>query len=127
MNENGDKDLALIIGNIMRWGVIISLALTLLGGVIYLFSHAYETVSYTQFVESDYSVLEILRNTFTGVLRLDGEALIILGILLLFATPVIRVVFSLIGFILEKDKLYILITLIVLAIIFISISGGLAH
>lgn len=122
-----DKDLALIIGNIMRWGVIISLSLTFLGGVVYLLEHPSETISYKEFIEKDYSVAEIFSRTFTGLLSFDGEALIMLGILLLFSTPVIRVLFSLFGFILEKDKLYIIITLIVLAIIFVSITGGLAH
>lgn len=127
MNDKRDKNLAIVIGNIMRWGVIVSLSLTFLGGVIYLLAHPNEIISYKEFVEADYSIAEIFSKTFSGVLSFDGEALIIFGILLLFATPVIRVLFSLIGFILEKDKLYILITLIVLAIIFISISGGLAH
>lgn len=121
------KDLALVIGNIMRWGVIISLSVTFLGGVMYLFQHPVETVNFKEFTEQDYAVTEILMNTWSGLLDFKGEALIMLGILLLFSTPVIRVLFSLLGFIIEKDRLYIVITLIVLAIIFISITGGLAH
>ena len=122
-----DKNLALVIGNVMRWGVIVSLSLTFLGGLLYILSHPHEIISYKEYIEKDYSVAEILGKTFSGLLHFDGESLITFGILLLFATPVLRVLFSLIGFILEKDKLYILITLIVLAIIFISLSGGLAH
>ncbi|OJU27599.1 MAG: hypothetical protein BGN92_15265, partial [Sphingobacteriales bacterium 41-5] len=119
-----DKNLALVIGNVMRWGVIVSLSLTFLGGLLYILSHPHEIISYKEYIEKDYSVAEILGKTFSGLLHFDGESLITFGILLLFATPVLRVLFSLIGFILEKDKLYILITLIVLAIIFISLSGG---
>lgn len=122
-----DKNLALVIGNVMRWGVIVSLSLTFLGGLLYILWHPHEIISYKEYIEKDYSVAEILGKTFSGLLHFDGESLITFGILLLFATPVLRVLFSLIGFILEKDKLYILITLIVLAIIFISLSGGLAH
>ncbi len=122
-----DKNLALVIGNVMRWGVIVSLSLTFLGGLLYILSHPHEIISYKEYIEKDYSVAEILSKTFSGLLHFDGESLITFGILLLFATPVLRVLFSLIGFILEKDKLYILITLIVLAIIFISLSGGLTH
>ena len=127
MNDKQDKNLALVIGNIMRWGVIISLSLTFIGGVIYLFAHPHETISYENFIEQDYSVAEIFTNTFKGLLNFEGDAVITLGILLLFSTPVIRVLFSLFGFILEKDKLYIIITLIVLAIIVVSITGCLAH
>ena len=127
MNGKRDKDLAVVIGNIMRWGVIVSLSLTFLGGAVYLFTHPHEVVSYKDFIETDFSIVEILRNTFDGLVHLDGGALITFGILLLFATPVIRVLFSLIGFIFERDLLYVFITLIVLAIIVFSVSGGLAH
>lgn len=120
-----DKDLALVIGNIMRWGVIVSLSLTFLGGIIYLVQNGSEVVSYNSFVEQDRSIGEILNSTFQGLLHFDGLSMITLGILLLFSTPVIRVVFSLIGFIIERDKLYIVITLIVLAIIVVSVMGGL--
>ncbi len=111
----------------MRWGVIISLSLTFLGGVIYLLQNGGETVSYSNFIEKDYALAEILQTTFAGLVKFDGLSMITLGILLLFSTPVIRVVFSLIGFVIQKDLLYIIITVIVLAIIFISITGGLSH
>lgn len=122
-----DKDLAFVIGNIMRWGVILSLSITFIGGIIYLVKDGNAAIDYSNFVEQDYSVKDIFTNTFSGLLRLEHTAIITFGILLLFSTPIIRVLFSLIGFVLEKDKIYIAITLIVLAIIFISISGGLAH
>lgn len=125
--HNKSKNLALVIGNIMRWGVVISLSVTFIGGVVYLSDHPGEKVSYKVFTEQDHSVAEIFMGTWRGILDFKGEALIMMGILLLFSTPVIRVLFSLLGFIIEKDKLYIVITLIVLAIIFVSISGGLAH
>ncbi|MFV0606403.1 MAG: DUF1634 domain-containing protein [Niabella sp.] len=122
-----NNKLAIVIGNIMRWGVIISLSLTFLGGVIYLSTHGHEPLHFETFTEKDYSVVEILQFTFSGLLQFDGLAIITLGILLLLATPVIRVLFSLFDFIFEKDWLYVMITLIVLLIIAISISGGWVH
>lgn len=122
-----DRDLAIVIGNIMRWGVILALSFAAFGGIIYLIRHGNESTSFSTFNELNLSVKEILSNTFSGLIHFKGRAYITLGILILFATPVLRVIFSLIGFILEKDKLYIVITLIVLAIIALSISGSLAH
>ena len=120
-----DKDLQYIIGTILRWGVWISMTVTIAGGIIYLWRHGRETVYYPKFVEQDHSTLDILHSVFTGIAGGHGKALIMLGVILLFATPIMRVVFSLIGFIMEKDRLYILITLIVLMIIFVSVHGGL--
>jgi uncharacterized membrane protein len=120
-----DRNLALVIGNIMRWGVIVSISLAFIGGVIYLFRHGDEVTNFSHYTENDQTILQFLKSTFDGVVHFKGRAIITLGILLLFGTPIVRVLFSLVGFIFEKDKLYIMITLIVLMVIIISISGGL--
>lgn len=120
-----DKDLALIIGNIMRWGVIISISITIIGGIIFLMRHGSEPIAFGKFREADHSILFILKSIGNGVVSVKGRWIIMLGILLLFATPFIRILFSLLDFIVQKDGTYIIITLIVLAIICISISGGL--
>lgn len=125
MEKVKDKDLQYVIGNLLRWGVWSSMAIALLGGSIYLYRHGQEIVNYPRFEEQDHDMLSILKDIFHGIASGHGRAIIMLGIILLFATPVMRVIFSLIGFALEKDKLYVLITLIVLMIIFVSIQGGL--
>lgn len=56
---------------------------------------------------------------------LKAKGIIELGVMVLIATPILRIFFSLIGFILEKDRLYIGITLIVLLVMMFSIFGGL--
>ncbi len=120
-----DKDLQYIIGNLLRWGVWTSMGVAIIGGMIYLYRHGHETVYYPRFEEQDHSMLFILKDVFTGISNGKGRSLIMLGIILLFATPIMRVIFSLIGFVLEKDRLYVVITLIVLMIIFVSVRGGL--
>jgi uncharacterized membrane protein len=47
-------------------------------------------------------------------------------VLLLVATPVARVAFSIVGFALERDRLYVVITTIVLAILLYSLIAGVA-
>jgi uncharacterized membrane protein len=118
-----DKDIQLLIGSLLRWGVLLSMVVVAIGGVIYLYRHGHNI--------SDYSVFKPQPN-FTrkiapilqGVLALKGRAIIQLGILLLIATPIMRVLFSAVGFFLEKDYLYVAITVLVLAIIMFSMFGG---
>lgn len=121
-----DKDISIIIGKILRWGVYISLFVALIGGIIFLYHHGGETTQMQNqsFVEKDNNVLELLRQTLNGVGSTHESPIIELGILLLIATPLARVVFSLFAFYLERDKMYVFITLIVLFIIFASILTG---
>jgi uncharacterized membrane protein len=118
-----DKDMQVIIGWILRAGVTISMTVVFIGGVLFLYRHGHSIPDYREFKKVPY----FIHNTsgiIEGVLNLKGQAIIQLGILLLIATPVARVVFSAIGFILEKDRLYTLITFIVLLIILVSMLTG---
>ncbi len=56
-----------------------------------------------------------------GLLILRPQAIIALGLLVLIATPVVRVAASIISFALERDRKYVIITSIVLAILLFSI------
>ena len=67
------------------------------------------------------SGLRSVRQILQGVMHFDSLAIIQFGLVLLIATPIARVVFSVVGFFVEKDYLYVLISLIVLAIIGFSI------
>lgn len=123
----GEKDFQQLIGNLLRYGVWISLSIAFLGGIVYLSNHGTETVNYSQFIENDRSIFQVVTSVFEGVVAWQGESLIFLGIILLFLTPVLRVVLSLFSFLLEKDYLYVVITLIVIVIIGISVFLGFSH
>ncbi|MEH6308224.1 DUF1634 domain-containing protein [Olivibacter sp. CPCC 100613] len=123
----GDRDIQLVIGNLLRYGVWTALGVAALGGLIYLFNHEQEIVHYSIFVEKDVNILTLTKETLGGVIRGRGDDVILLGILLLFLTPILRIVFSLVAFFLEKDYLYVAITLLVIAIICFSVFFGFAH
>jgi uncharacterized membrane protein len=53
-----------------------------------------------------------------------GRGLIQLGLLFLIATPIARVAFSIVGFAIERDRMYVVFTLIVLAILLYSLLGS---
>lgn len=123
----GERDFQQLIGNLLRYGVWISLSIAFLGGIVYLSNHGTETVNYAQFLENDRSIFQVVVSVLEGIKIGQGESLIFLGILMLFLTPVLRVVLSLFSFLLEKDYLYVFITLIVVVIIGMSIFLGFSH
>jgi uncharacterized membrane protein len=118
-----DKDIQLFIGSLLRWGVLLSMAVVILGGIIYIYRHGQTTIDYATFTGEPYFTRNI-KAMMIAVFAFKGRAIIQLGILLLIATPIARVLFSAIGFVLEKDYLYVGITLVVLAIIIVSMLGG---
>ena len=123
----GEKDFQTIIGNLLRYGVWISLSVAFIGGIVYLMHHGSDIENYSVFKENDRNIFEVISTVYQGVLQGNGEYLIYFGIILLFLTPVLRVIFSLFSFFLEKDYLYVVITLIVILIIMTSISFGFSH
>ncbi|KRB56117.1 hypothetical protein ASD98_13385 [Flavobacterium sp. Root186] len=123
----GEKDFQTIIGNLLRYGVWISLSVAFIGGIVYLMHHGNDIEDYSVFKENDRNIFEVIAAVVNGVISGSGEFLIFFGIILLFLTPVFRVLLSLFSFMIEKDYLYVVITLIVILIIITSISFGFSH
>ena len=118
-----DTDMQSIIGWILRSGIAVSMILVIIGGAFFVYRHGHSIPDYSHFKGVPY----FIHNTggiIAGTLNLRGQAIIQLGIILLIATPIVRVAFSAIGFMLEKDYLYTIITLIVLLIILASMLTG---
>ncbi|MBC7400606.1 MAG: DUF1634 domain-containing protein [Mucilaginibacter sp.] len=117
-----DTDIKTAIGWVLRIGVLGSIAIVLFGGIIYIYRHGHTVPNYQTFT----GVPDFVQpgGIINGILTFRGRAIIQAGIILLIATPIIRVVFSAIGFIIEKDYLYVGITVSVLLIIFISMLSG---
>lgn len=123
----GEKDFQNIVGNLLRYGVWTSLSVAFIGGIVYLMGHSTDIENYSVFHENDRNLFEVIGDIYKGVAEGKGESLIFFGIILLFLTPVFRVLLSLFSFLLEKDYLYVVITLIVILIILISVSFGFSH
>ncbi len=122
-NTSGDDQLDRTIGNLLRIGVLLAAAVTAVGGAIYLSRHGKETADDTVFHGEPAG----LRSP-TGVARdaLSGSSrgLIQFGALLLIATPVARVAFTVYAFARRRDALYVVVTVIVLALLLFSLLGG---
>ena len=118
-----DQKMEIIIGNLLRTGVILSAAVVLLGGIIYLARHGTEPTHYRTF-HGEPSEYRTVGGIFQQVLALRGLGIIQLGLLLLIATPVARVAFAVWGFAKEHDRMYVVFTLIVLVILLYSLLGS---
>jgi uncharacterized membrane protein len=115
-----DFEIEIIIGNLLRTGVILAASVVLIGGVLYLSRHGHEIPNYTSFHGESESLKRPI-DIFHGVLEMSARAIIQLGLLLLIATPVVRVMFSAIAFAIERDGMYVIITLIVLGVLLFSL------
>jgi uncharacterized membrane protein len=122
-SEWSDRRVESIVGNLLRVGVIVSASVVLTGGMIFLVRHGTQPAHYRVFL-GEPSDLRRLRGIVHGAIALRGRAIIQLGLLLLIATPIARVAFAMFGFAEEKDRMYVLFTGIVLAVLLYSLVGS---
>jgi len=118
-----DEQIEIVIGNLLRIGVLLSAAVVFIGGILYLFKYGNEKIHYHTFQEAP-SDLRSVTGVIHDALQGHSRGIIQLGLLLLIATPIARVIFSIYAFIREKDGLYVVVTLIVLAILLYSLIWG---
>ena len=115
-----DERMEHIMGRLLQVGVLVASAVVLFGGVLYVHAHAASPMDYRTFA-SEPSALRHPAQLFRLVAAGDAAAIVQLGILLLIATPIARVVFAVIGFAIERDRLYVAVSLIVLAVLLASL------
>jgi uncharacterized membrane protein len=118
-----DKDMQSLLGQVLRAGTVISISIVFIGGIFYLYRHGHTIANYRVF-KGIPDFVQHPEGIFNGIFTLKGQAIIQFGIVLLIATPIFRVIFSAVGFVLEKDYMYLGISLLVLSIIFISMLSG---
>ncbi len=118
-----DQRVETIVANLLRAGVWLAAGVVALGGIIFLVRHGRAMPQYARFVGEPFEL-----RTVSGIIRgsatFHGRNIIQLGLLLLIATPVARVAFSVVAFALERVRMYVVITLIVLAVLLFSLAGG---
>ena len=122
-NPHEDFALEQRLGTLLRGGVIVSAAVTLIGGIMHLAVHGNAPASYHTF-RGEPETLRTVGGVIAGVLRGESIAIIQLGVLLLIATPIARVLISVIGFARERDWLYVGCSLLVLLLLFFSLAHG---
>jgi uncharacterized membrane protein len=119
-----DENIERLLSVVLRSGVLIAGSVVLIGGIYFVVRHAGEPADYRTF-RSEPSVDRLLHEIVAAAFHLRARSIIQLGIVLLIATPIARVIFSLFGFALERDRAYVVITAIVLAVLLFSLVSGL--
>jgi uncharacterized membrane protein len=133
-----DQRLEVAIAMLLRVGVVIAAVLVAIGGVMALRHPESRVPSFRVFhapghaVSGEaataaaaphaaiYSIAAVFHHLRDG----SGAGIIALGLLVLIATPIARVVFAIIGFARERDMLYTVISFVVLAILVFSLVHG---
>lgn len=118
-----DRRMEAVIGLLLRWGVVLAAVVVLAGGIWYLVRHGGSAPDYGVF-RGEPESLSSAGGIVRGVMEGDSRSLIQFGLLILIATPVARVAFSLAAFTLRRDHAYMAITAIVLAVLVYSLTGG---
>lgn len=109
-----------ILGHLLRAGVLLAAVVVFAGGVLYLAQNGGHPINYRNFTAGGHDI-----RTLPGIVKsaahFQSEGLMQLGLVLLIATPVARVAMAVVGFSLERDRLYVVVSLIVLAVLLFSL------
>lgn len=120
---SSDTQLELLLSNFLKYGVLIASAVVLLGGILYLIRHGAEPAEYHIFhgTPSEFcSPLGVINTVLSG----SSRGIIQLGLIILIAIPILRVVISLLTFLVLQNFIYVLVTSLVLAALVYSLVGA---
>jgi uncharacterized membrane protein len=115
-----DQRIEIWVGIMLRTGVMLAAAIVLFGGILYLARNNGPRPDYSHF-RGEPAHLITFSGIVHGVAVLDPESIIMLGLLVLIATPVARVGMCIVGFLFERDHLYTVVSTIVLLILLYSL------
>ena len=110
------SEMELQMSRLLQAGVILSAAIMLSGGVLYLVHPPAHPPDYAHFHAAAMSFRRV-GSIVGGALHLDALSLIQLGTLSMIATPIARVLFAALAFARERDGLYVAICLVILALL----------
>ena len=116
-------ELEQVIGRLLQYGVLLAAAVTLLGGVMLLVHHGAAPASYSVF-QGEPAHLRSLTAIISGAFSGQATSIVQLGLLLLIATPVARVAFTLVAFALQRDRMYVVVTTVVLGLLLYGLLFG---
>jgi uncharacterized membrane protein len=117
-----DQRVEEIVGNLLRAGVLLAAIAVSAGGLVYLVRYGGTTPDYRVF-HGEPADLRSVSGIVTDALEWRSRGVIQLGLLLLVATPVARVAFSIFAFAHQRDLTYVFITSIVLGILLYSLAS----
>lgn len=123
IKTTSDLQLEHLLSNLLKYGVIMASAVVLFGGILYLIRHGGEPANYHVFqgTPSEFcSPISVVKAALSG----SSRGIIQLGLILLTAVPILRVVISLLAFLVLQNFSYVMVTSLVLVALMYSLVGG---
>ncbi|AFY31820.1 DUF1634 domain-containing protein [Calothrix sp. PCC 7507] len=118
-----ERQLEYLLSNLLKYGVLIASTVVFLGGVLYLIHHGTEPVKYQVF-RGEPSQFRSPAGVINAVFSGSRRGIIQMGLLLLIATPIMRVIISLLAFLWRREFIYVAVTSLVLASLTYSLVGA---
>ncbi len=113
-----------VISTTLRSGVTVAAAIGVCGGLLHLTTEGAQQINFHVFegAGSPYASIPGILQALAGSYHAErGLAVVQVGILVLLLTPILRVALSIVGFAMEKDRMYVLITSVVLMTLMASV------
>ena len=117
----------LLISNLLRTGVVLSAVLVVVGTIITFVHHPEYLTSSTALgplKDGSLGFPTSFREMLSGLIRFEGRAIVTAGLLVLVATPIMRVAVSILAFLQMRDRKFVAITSIVLSLLIASLVLG---
>lgn len=118
-----DEHVEQFIGRLLQLGVITAAIVTIIGAAILLANIGGSVADFRVFHGAS-SNLRSIGGVVRGVIALDGRSITQLGLILLILTPVARVALTLWAFLRQHDRLYVVVTTIVLVLLLYGLVWG---
>lgn len=123
LDEGHDYRVEQIIGRLLQLGVLLAAAVVLIGGIALLLQFGRDIAAFQTF-HGESAALTSLGGIVRAAFHGDSRGIVQLGLILLIATPVARVALTLGAFIIQRDRLYVVTTLIVLILLLYGLLWG---
>jgi uncharacterized membrane protein len=117
-----DERMDRMIGVLLRAGVLIAAATVLTGGIWHLAQSGGAMRTYHIFRGEPVEVRTV-KGVLHGIAQGHSLDLIQLGLFFLIATPIARVILCVAAFAAQRDRTYVVITMIVLTVLLTSVIG----
>ena len=108
-----------VLSIVLLAGLLAALAVTTIGGGLLMIQQGDTIISF-QFFKEESASLSQLDAIVTAALAGDAHSITQLGILMMIATPIARVLSCAILFLFQRDRLYVALSTFVLAILLFS-------
>jgi uncharacterized membrane protein len=111
-----DEEVEQLVGRLLQFGVLLATVVVLTGGAMLIATHGGNVADFRIF-RGEASTLRSVGAAAHGAFTLDPRGVVQLGLVLLIATPVARVALTLGAFLIQRDRLYVVLTTIVLVLL----------